>query len=77
MIGGLTMNEERLKELKEEKFSNWEENGKSCVGCIFAYGDNPMENDPSKCSCGVYKYPATKPDKVFIDGGACKYFREK
>lgn len=71
------MNEERLKELKEEKFSNWEENGKSCVGCIFAYGDNPMENDSSKCSCGVYKYPATKPDKVFIDGGACKYFREK
>ena len=33
------MNEERLKELKEEKFSNWEENGKSCVGCIFAYGE--------------------------------------
>ena len=37
------MNEERLKELKEEKFSNWEENGKSCVGCIFAYGDNPWK----------------------------------
>lgn len=32
------MNEERLKELKEEKFSNWEENGKSCVGCILLMG---------------------------------------
>jgi hypothetical protein len=44
---------------------------------MFAYGDTPFDDAPDKCSCEVYKYPKLKPDKVFVDGGVCKYWREK
>lgn len=71
------MSTDRDKELQEEKFASWAENGKTCEGCIFAYGSTPFDNAPDKCSCAVYQYPKTKPDNVFIEGGACKYRREK
>jgi hypothetical protein len=69
------MEESRAKEWSEERFNSWAENGKTCIGCIFAYGDAPYDA-PDKCSCGVYQYPKTKPDSVFLEGGMCKYRRE-
>lgn len=71
------MSTDRDKELQEEKFTSWEENGKACEGCIFAYGNTPFDDTPDKCSCAVYQYPKIKPDSVFIEGGYCKYRREK
>lgn len=70
------MDEKRLKELSEERFTPFGE-GKICEGCIFAYGDTPMDNAPDKCSCAIYPYPKTKPDSVFLEGNSCKYRREK
>ena len=71
------MNEERIKELQEEKFCSWAENGKACVGCMFAYGDTIMDNAPDKCSCIIYAYPKIKPDYVYLDGEKCKYYRAR
>ena len=70
------MNDSRIKEITEEKLTSWADNGKACIGCIFAYGDTPMDNAPDKCSCAIYQYPRTKPDNVFLDGVCCKYRRE-
>lgn len=66
------MNEERIKELKQEKLTSWADNGKTCEGCIFAYGDTPFDDTPDKGSCAIYPYPSTKPDSVYLDGGECK-----
>ena len=71
------MSTNRDKALQEEKFTSWAENGKACEGCIFAYGSTPFDDAPDKCSCAVYQYPKTKPDNIFIEGGYCKYRREK
>lgn len=70
------MDEKRLKEISEERFTPFGE-GKTCEGCIFAYGDTPMDNAPNKCSCAIYQYPRVKPDSVFLEGNPCKYRREK
>lgn len=70
------MEESRDKELSQERFSQFGE-GKTCEGCIFAYGDTPMDDSPDKCSCEVYKYPKVKPDNVFLENGVCKYRRER
>ena len=66
----------RSKELSEERFTSFGE-GKTCEGCIFAYGDTPFNDAPDKCSCEVYQYPKAKPDSVFLEGGSCKYRRER
>ena len=66
----------RDKELKQERFTPLGE-GKTCEGCIFSKGSTPFDDAPDKCSCLVYKYPKTKPDSVFLDGGNCKYRRER
>lgn len=71
------MNEERMKEIAGEKLTSWADNGKACEGCIFAYGDTLFDNAPDKCSCAIYAYPKIKPDAVYIDGGFCKYRRER
>lgn len=65
----------RLNEIAKEKGNSWEDNGKTCIGCIFAYGDTPFNDAPDKCSCEIYQYPKTKPDSVFLEGGMCKYYR--
>ena len=70
------MSENRDKEVSQEKFNRFGE-GKSCEGCMFAYGDTPMDDAPDKCSCSIYAYPKTKPDHVFLEGGKCKYYRER
>ena len=67
----------RAKDLAQEKFTSWADNGKVCVGCVFSRGKTPFDDAPSKCSCGVYPYPETKPDSVFLDGENCRYRREK
>lgn len=69
------MDEKRAKELETEKFNQFGE-GVICRGCIFSKGSTPFDDSPDKCSCAVYQYPKTKPDSVFLDGGACKYRRE-
>lgn len=71
------MADSRSKELAEERFNTWEDNGKACIGCIFSVGDTPFDDAPDKCSCAVYVYPKTKPDSVFIEGHHCKYYRNK
>lgn len=71
------MDKKRVKELQEENLTSWAENGKSCEGCIFAYGDTPYNDAPDKSSCEIYQYPNTKPDNVYIDGGSCKYYRNR
>lgn len=68
---------DRDKELSKELFTSWKNNGKTCEGCIFSHGNTQFDNSPDKCSCVIYEYPNTKPDSVFIDGGICKYRREK
>lgn len=70
------MENERNKELLQEIFNPFGE-GKTCEGCMFAYGDTPMDDAPDKCSCAIYQYPKVKPDNVFLEGGQCKYRREK
>lgn len=65
----------RFDEIQKEGLSSWEDNGKSCEGCIFSTGNTPFDNAPDKGSCEVYKYPKTKPDSVFIEGNKCKYYR--
>lgn len=71
------MTDERIKELMEERFTSWADNGKACEGCMFAYGDTPFDDAPDKGSCVIYKYPKTKPDNVFEDGEKCKYYRDR
>ena len=68
---------DRAKELQEERFTSWADNGKACEGCVFAYGNTPFDNAPKKGSCEVYPYPKTKPDNVYIDGEKCKRYRER
>ena len=70
------MNEERIKELEQERFNKFGE-GETCKGCIFSRGSTPFDDAPDKCSCVVYPYPKVKPDSVFLEGGQCKYRREK
>jgi hypothetical protein len=70
------MEDKRIKEISEERFNTFGE-GKTCEGCMFAYGDTPMDDAPDKCSCTIYPYPKTKPDNVFLEGGHCKYRRDR
>lgn len=65
----------RSEGLAEERFSSWADNGKACEGCIFAYGDTPMDNSPDKSSCLIYVYPKTKPDSIYLEGKPCKHRR--
>lgn len=69
------MDPKRVKEIETERFNRFGE-GKTCEGCIFSKGSTPFDDAPDKCSCAVYQYPKTKPDSVFLEGGACKYRRE-
>ena len=71
------MKEDRFKNLSEERFTSWADNGKACSGCMFSKGEPPFADDPSKGSCMIYAYPRTKPDRVYLDGKECKYYREK
>lgn len=71
------MDKERAKEIQGERLTSWGENGKSCEGCIFSHGNTPFDDAPDKSSCEVYKYPKTKPDNVYINGGSCKYYRNR
>lgn len=70
------MDKKRMDEISQERLTPFGE-GKTCEGCIFSKGDTPFDDAPDKCSCAVYKYPKTKPDSVFLDGGVCKYRRER
>ena len=69
------MNDSRSAELLQERFTSWADNGKACEGCVFAYGDTPFDNAPSKGSCEVY--PKTKPDSVYLDGEKCRRFMKR
>lgn len=71
------MNEERVKELEQEKLTSWVDNGKACEGCIFAYGNTPFDDAPDKGCCAIYPYPGAKPDSVYLDGKECKRKRVK
>lgn len=67
----------RFKEIEQEKFNSFGE-GKTCEGCIFSKGDTPFDDAPDKCHCAIYTHPnRVKPDKVFLEGGHCKYRREQ
>ena len=70
------MDDKRIKELSEERFNPLGD-GKACEGCMFAYGDTLFDDAPDKCSCAIYQYPKVKPDSVFMEGGSCKYRRER
>ena len=67
----------RSKEIAQERFTSWADNGKACIGCMFSEGEPPFADAPDKCSCMIYAYPRTKPDSVYLDGKKCKYHREK
>ena len=70
------MTEERIKEIENEKLTSWADNGKACIGCIFAYGDTLFDDTPDKGSCAIYQYPSSKPENVYIEGHKCKYYRQ-
>ena len=67
---------DRFKEIEQERLSRFGE-GATCKGCVFSEGSTPFDDAPDKCSCEIYSYPKTKPDSVFLEGGACKYRRER
>lgn len=66
------MKSERDVELGKERFNAFGD-GKSCEGCIFSNGR------PDICTCDIFTGERLnlKPDRVFLEGGKCKYYRDK
>lgn len=66
---------DREEQIAEERLTSWADNGKACIGCIFASGEAPYGDAPDKCSCLIYPHPNIKPDSVYLEGKPCKHKR--
>ena len=48
-----------------------------CKTCVFAHGDPPFADEPTKANCMVYEAEngTDKPDTVYYNGADCEYHK--
>jgi hypothetical protein len=47
-----------------------------CKTCMFAYGEAPWADEPTKGCCEIYEYPDSKPHEVYFDGAECENYEK-
>lgn len=68
--------EKKYEDQKNEKWGCATINPKACETCIFAHGEPPFADLPTKAYCMIYSRDRgiSKPPGVYYEGKPCEYY---